>query len=483
MVGSNSDLIFAKDDRAETTGTDPVIVDVTANDVLQRAGQSIVRSSDPLIITDVSGTRRGYCHVTSDNQVEYAASEAFIESQGSEGQDRCRYTVCLGESSEVCDEGWLTIKILPSEVDTSEEESDADLLQDEDNVGSIQEDEDNVGSIQEDEDMDVDQPEDKEDHEAPQEVDTPDSLHTDLDGGDMQVLLSNIGSDGSGDVLAIDDNVVTDAHDEPFIIDVLANDEYTGTPYLTEVTNATSGKCSLTDDNQVSYTPTSGFVGWDRCQYTVCVEDDVCDEGRIKIQVMILPQDTSLSSNIVTTTDKVTVETGKPLVVDVASNDVALGTSRPLTVTGASPALHGGCTVTDDNKIEYISDAGFTGWDRCQYTVCLGNTCNVGQIGIKVMPQGSAPVDEISPGALQANSEEVSGFSISIAKPDAVTVEAGSTTYLDVLENDIKSDDQGWAIESVTHPNFGDAQIVFGRVEYTPVEGFVGLDCKQFDPL
>jgi hypothetical protein len=434
LVGSNSDLVFAKDDRVVTTGADPVTVDVTANDVLQRAGQSVVTSMDPLIVTEASGTRRGTCKITSNNKIRYQASEAFLASQGDQGLDKCKYTVCLGENSEVCDEGWLTIKILPAE--------------------------------------------DQEDVNVPQ-IYPPQSLHNDTDG-DMQVLTSNLGSTGSGDILAIDDNAVTDSHDEPFVIDVLKNDEYEGTPYLTEVTQAASGKCTLTDDNKVLYTPTPGYTGWDRCQYTVCVDDDVCDEGRIKIQVMILPQDTSFSSNIVTTTDKGTVETARPLVVDVITNDVAVGSSQPLIVTDASSALHGGCVVTDDNKVEYTSEQGFTGWDRCQYTVCAGKTCNVGQIGVKVTPEESNPVADVSPGALQPNSEELTDgvdFSISVAKSDVAMVEAGKTVYLDVLANDVKSE-EGWAIKSVTEPNFGHAQVVFGRVEYTPAAHFVGLDCK-----
>ena len=433
LVGSNSDLVFAKDDRVVTTGTNPVIVDVTANDVLQRDGQPVVQSIDPLIVAEASGTRRGTCKITSSNKIRYQASEAFLASQAGPGLDKCKYTVCLGEKSKVCDEGWLTIKILPAE-----DQEDTALAQ----------------------------------------ISTPESLHNN-DGGNMHVLTSNIGSTGSGDILAIDDNAVTDSHDEPFTINVLKNDEYEGTPYLTDVTQAASGECSLTDDNQVLYTPTPGFTGWDRCQYIVCVEDDVCDEGQIKIQVIILPQDTSFSSNIVTTTDKGTVETARPLVIDVIANDVKVGSSQPLLVTDVSSALHGGCVVTDDNKVEYISEKGFTGWDRCQYTVCAGKTCNVGQIGVKVTPEGSNPVADVSPGALQPNSEELTDavdLSV-IAKSDAVMVEAGKTVYLDVLANDIKPDGE-WTIKSVTEPTAGHAQIVFGRVEYTPVDHFVGLDCK-----
>ena len=51
---------------------------------------------------------------------------------------------------------------------------------------------------------------------------------------------------------------------------------------------------------------------------------------------------------------------------------------------------------------------------------------------------------------------------------------------MNVLANDISADGHELSIQSVTHPNFGNAQVVFGRVEYFPEEGFVGLDCEYY---
>jgi hypothetical protein len=186
---------------------------------------------------------------------------------------------------------------------------------------------------------------------------------------------------------------------------------------------------------------------------------------------MILPQDTSFSSDIVTVTDKVTVPTGKSIMVDVTANDVALANKGDLEVTAASVALHGDCTVSEDNMVEYKSKPGFTGWDRCQYTVCVGETCNVGQIGVKVTESGQeAHVDDIS---------SMSGSTTNMANHDAISVTKGEAAYLDVLAND-NANGHELSIKSVTHPNFGDTQIVFGRVEYMPFVGYVGLDSFEY---
>ena len=441
MVGANPDLIFAKDDKAVTTGTIPVVVDVISNDVLQLAGKPQVRAMQPLVVTHVVGGTHGQCKVTSNNRVRYIAEQGF------EGRDRCTYTVCMSATSEVCDKAWLMVKVLPSE--ESQIETQISNLND-----------------------------------TPQGASDPPS--TESENEDMEMIYSNIGSDGSGDVIALDDSIVTDSHDPSSKIDVLANDEFTGgKAFISDVTAAISGTCEITDDNQILYTPTIGFVGWDRCTYTVCVEKDVCDEGRIKIQVMILPQDTNFSSDIVTATSKATTQTKQPVVVDVTANDVAIATDKPLTVTAASVALHGKCTVTDDNKVEYVSEAGFTGWDRCQYTVCMGESCNVGQIGVKVTASGDSapselgsPVSNISPGGIEAHAKAMTDSSSGpIAQPDSLNVNQGDVAYLDVLAND-ESNGHALSIDSVTHPRFGNAQIVFGRVEYMSVDGFVGLDCE-----
>ena len=65
-----------------------------------------------------------------------------------------------------------------------------------------------------------------------------------------------------------------------------------------------------------------------------------------------------------------------------------------------------------------------------------------------------------------------------MARPDSASVSQGEVAYLNVLANDISADGHELSIQSVTHPNFGNARVVFGRVEYFPEEGFVGLDCE-----
>eukprot|EP00970_Alexandrium_tamarense_P008029 scaffold1539_cov191-Alexandrium_tamarense.AAC.3 len=404
MVGPIIDLIFTKDDHASTISTTPVAIDVTRND--------FVRVDQPLVVTKVRGGRHGACVVKDNGLLEYTASNGY------QGQDRCEYTACLKYNTNICDEGWLLIKIL---LPLSEE---------------------------------------------------IESLSANSDSG----------------ILALDDAIITDSRDPPVKVDVLANDEVTGneSPIVSKVSGATHGQCEVTDDNQVLYTPVADFVGWDRCSYTACVGQDVCDEGRIKIQVMILPQDkpVKLEYDVIAMTDKVIADSGKPVVIDAIANDLTLS-DKPMLLSGAGGALHGDCSVTVDNQVEYVSESSYEGWDRCTYTVCVGDSCNDGQIGIKVMATAT-PVNEITPSGKQKPTNPPTEFDVvvlsanmdPVAKFDSVSIVQDKVAYINVLANDSDPDGNVLVIDSVTSPQSGSVEVVFGRVVYTPIAGFTGVDCE-----
>jgi hypothetical protein len=86
-------------------------------------------------------------------------------------------------------------------------------------------------------------------------------------------------------IIAVNDGAITGI-DRPIKIPVLANDEFTGNtkPRITNSTGANNGYCQVLD-NEVLYTPNFGFAGWDRCRYSVCIGNDVCDDGLVKIKV------------------------------------------------------------------------------------------------------------------------------------------------------------------------------------------------------
>ena len=80
--------------------------------------------------------------------------------------------------------------------------------------------------------------------------------------------------------LAVDDPATTD-EDVPVTLDPLQNDKNpSGSPLdLDNIMNGQNGSCEINADNTVTYTPDPGFNGIDICLYTVCDENELCDEG------------------------------------------------------------------------------------------------------------------------------------------------------------------------------------------------------------
>jgi hypothetical protein len=235
--------VFAEDDEATTTGSEPVVVDVTANDSSP--------GNKPLIISSVSKARGGECEVTSDNQVKYTALEGFT------GLDRCSYLVC---ASNECDKGRIELTVLPPW-------SDSDVPSDKDKTSP-------TGGL----------------HIVPSDdgstspvnglfVVPPDSNPI------TQVSAPLVGEVTRQKVYADDDSVVTPKN-IPVLVDVSKNDFILGMSPLTITHTGGSqhGECVIEGD-QILYTPHFDYVGQDRCGYVIC-ENSLCDEGIIKIKVV-----------------------------------------------------------------------------------------------------------------------------------------------------------------------------------------------------
>ena len=79
--------------------------------------------------------------------------------------------------------------------------------------------------------------------------------------------------------LAVDDPISTE-EDTPVAIDPLINDQSpSDSPLkLVNVTNGENGSCEINEDT-VTFTPNAGFDGVDICLYTVCDDNELCDEG------------------------------------------------------------------------------------------------------------------------------------------------------------------------------------------------------------
>ena len=168
------------------------------------------------------------------------------------------------------------------------------------------------------------------------------------------------------------------------LVNVLENDDHPGAVGDPDAPLAVTGiarppehgACAVLGD-LVVYTPTAGFIGMDRCTYTVCAGDDACDEGTLTIHV--------LPSRPVAEDDEAVTTPNVPVDVDVTAND-GQAEGVPLRVVGiAEQPEHGICEIAN-GAVRFTSEPDYTGTDQCTYTVCVGDTpsCNEGTLTVEV---------------------------------------------------------------------------------------------------
>ena len=244
--------------------------------------------------------------------------------------------------------------------------------------------------------------------------------------------------------LAVDDPVTTN-EDEPVTLDPLENDQSPSSSPL-NLANVTddgeNGNCEMNDiDGTVSYTPNPGFHGVDLCLYTVCDDNDLCDEGAIVVSVV----DTNMPPNA--QDDQVTTSYDTPISVPVLDNDEDPN-GDDLIVTDVTQGLHGNCSITKDNQVLYEPEPGYVGPDLCPYVVCdTSNECATANVFVDVEP--GPPT----------------------AKDDQAQTTPDTPVNVDVLDNDSHPQDLPLEVTDITQPENGICEITDNQVQYTPNQG------------
>jgi hypothetical protein len=376
-------------------------------------------------------------------------------------------------------------------------------------------------------------------------------------------------------LVAVNDAALTGV-DQPIEIDVLANDEVSGyaKPHITNTSNAVHGDCQVSDD-EVLYMPNVGFVGWDQCRYTVCIEYDVCDEAFVNIKVVggdVIPETEVQAADLVVYPDEdivvnpdeaVVVEgssvdidvlendegrdgdsleilwpssplhgivevidnrirytsragfTGTdsfmysacdsynrcdsagvvvtiiaevlavddsvttlsaPILIDVTANDSSSSSVRAsLIVTHVSEGKHGSCSITASNKVRYIPNEMYSGWDWCDYNVCAGSACDQGRIDIHVLPDTTAPspspVESMQEASIQFDLEKV------YAQDDRVATFINVPIEADVTLNDFVKGMGTLTITQTGESEHGACKVTNdNKVLYSPIADFEGSD-------
>ena len=156
----------------------------------------------------------------------------------------------------------------------------------------------------------------------------------------------------------------TTAEDRAVTMNVLANDTDADgdTLTVTNVSPAANGAVSLNADGTVAYSPRGDFNGSDAFTYTM--SDGRGGQATGKVSVTVAPVNDAPVANA----DNATTAKGRPVVIDVVSNDRDVEGDR-LVIVSVGRAGQGSVTITSDNKIRYVPRTGVAGTDSFLYTI------------------------------------------------------------------------------------------------------------------
>ncbi|MFT6849548.1 MAG: subtilisin-like proprotein convertase family protein [Sphingobacteriales bacterium] len=252
----------------------------------------------------------------------------------------------------------------------------------------------------------------------------------------------------------------TTVQNTPVTINVIENDtDFNGkldSNSVTVIQTPQNGGALLTEGNQITYSPDTGFSGNDTFTYSICDFGTpvLCDTAMVIITVN--PDEPPVATNDFDTTAEITLVEISVLINDI-DPEGKLDTSSLAVVM---EAVNGIAEVLSDGLISYLPDTGFLGTDSFSYSVCDSATpknCDTAWVFIQVNP-------DQNPIALDDSAKTVEADEIEIS----------------VLDNDSDFDGSldSAGITVVLNPNNGSITNISdkGVISYLPNLAFIGRD-------
>jgi hypothetical protein len=450
----------ANDDFIDTDGTNPVVINVLANDTDPDGNNQI----DPTSVAIASSPAHGSVQVNPANgQVTYTANADFG------GSDSFTYTI-KDFPGAVSDPGTVTVVVhrptanddftqatgtTPVAIDVLGNDTDPDG-NNQINPASVA-----IVSGPAHGGVAVDPTTGEVTYTASSGFFGTDTFSYTLK--DFPGATSNVGHvtvDVGGAVGVVDDSIDTDAGN-PVVIDVLANDSSPSGLDASSVTVASAPSHGTTSVNTttgaITYTPAQSYAGTDSFTYTV----------RDGSGITSSPAHVSVVVNRPTANDDfIDTDAGNPVTVDVLANDTDPdGPNKldPTTVVIVNAPSHGTASVDHaTGAITYTSVQGFSGTETIGYTVTdvNGAVSNVATLSVVV----NRPT----------------------ANDDFIDTDAGNAVTIDVLANDTDPDGPGRldasTVALVSQPSHGVVSInsTTGAITYTPANGYSGTEQFQY---
>ena len=185
-------------------------------------------------------------------------------------------------------------------------------------------------------------------------------------------------------------NSVTTDEDTAITIDVLANDDFEGTPTVSAVGTAAHGTVLINPDNTVTYTPAANYNGPDSFTYTVTSPTGVTETATVSVTV------TPINDAPVAGDDIASTEINKPVAVDVKANDNDPDNANS-ELTVSNPVVDptkGTVVVNPDGTLTFTPANNVTGPISITYTLTdpsgLTDTATITvNVGSNTPPEGA----------------------------------------------------------------------------------------------
>ncbi|MEY4936137.1 MAG: hypothetical protein RIS64_2496 [Bacteroidota bacterium] len=254
---------------------------------------------------------------------------------------------------------------------------------------------------------------------------------------------------------AVNDSA-TVARNSNLIINVLQNDSIYGILVAPVIMVETSRHgVAVVNNNQISYTPNSGYCGNDTLLYAICNVNG-CDSANIYITVTCDTIVNNRKPNAVN--DTVVLNRNNSLEINALRNDSLYGTFTLFTILDT--ARHGRAVVAND-RIFYTPTTNYCGKDTFSYKVCNSTGCDTAFIFVNV------------------NCDTI----VNNRRPDAVNDIATTRRNTPLQINPLPNDSlYGMRINFgiVRTPRFGRVVADSTQIFYAPLAEYCGLDTIQY---
>lgn len=244
----------------------------------------------------------------------------------------------------------------------------------------------------------------------------------------------------------------TTTENQAVTINVLVNDTTGSSSTIVSVSTSTptKGTTSITADNKVVYTPTTGISGADSFTYTIT--DGNGKTGTATVNINIIGFVPPTANN-----DAVTTGQNIPVTVNVLANDTAgQGTITGITITGQPPS---GVATINGNRVIYTPTAAFTGNAVITYRVNDSNNKS----------------------ALATLTVTVVAIVAPTANNDSATTAINNAITLNVTANDTPGNSPITTVAIASNATHGTLAVNNDNtITYTPAANYTGADSFSY---